>query len=116
MKTRRQNENPSMDTLSRRGFLTQAVQIGAAGWTLANVEVLHAQTNKPRWQIGCYTRPWDQYDYRVALDAIAEAGYEYVGLMTTKSETHLVISVATPIEEALHVGDEVRRRGLKVVS
>lgn len=39
-----------MDTLSRRGFLTQAVQIGAAGWTLANVEVLHAQTNKPRWQ------------------------------------------------------------------
>ena len=31
------------------------------------------------YRIGCYTRPWDKYDYRVALDAIAEAGFKYVG-------------------------------------
>ena len=49
----------------------------------------------PRWQIGCYTRPWDRYDYRTALDAIAKAGFRYAGLMTTKSKTRLVISTAT---------------------
>jgi len=68
-----------------------------------------------RWQIGCFTRPWDQHDYRVALDAIAEAGFKYAGLMTTKSEKgNLVISVATTPEEAHQVGLEVKQRGLKV--
>jgi sugar phosphate isomerase/epimerase len=66
--------------------------------------------------IGCYTRPWDKVDYRVALDAVAEAGYRYVGLMTTKSQSGLVISVSTPPEEATRVGEEVRKRDLKVVS
>ncbi|MBN1506395.1 MAG: neutral/alkaline non-lysosomal ceramidase N-terminal domain-containing protein [Sedimentisphaerales bacterium] len=68
------------------------------------------------WQIGCYTRPWDKYDYRLALDAIAEAGYKYVGLMTTKSRTSLVISVETSLEEAARIGEEVKKRGLKVAS
>ncbi len=105
------------DSLSRRVFLGRTLQAGVAGWTLANVrQVGAASPTEPRWQIGCYTRPWDKYDYRVALDAIAEAGYEYVGLMTTKSETRLVISVATKIEEAVRVGDEVKQRGLKVAS
>ena len=116
MTTRKQDERTLSDSFSRRSFLGRAMQIGAAGWVLANAETLPGQTNRSRWQIGCYTRPWDQYEYRVALDAIAEAGYEYVGLMTTKSETRLVISIATPIEEAVRVGDEVRQRGLKVAS
>ena len=116
MKTRKQAEDARSDTLTRRGFLGRAVRFGAVGWTLANVEALKSQGKMPRWQIGCYTRPWDQYDYRVALDAIAEAGYRYAGLMTTKSESRLVISAATPIEEAVRVGDEVRQRGLKVAS
>jgi sugar phosphate isomerase/epimerase len=68
------------------------------------------------WQIGCYTRPWDKQDYHVAFDAIAEAGYKYVGLMTTKSKTNLVISVETSPEEAARVGEEVKKRGLKVAS
>ena len=41
----------------------------------------------PAYMIACYTRPWAKHEYRVALDAIAEAGYKYVGLMTTKAET-----------------------------
>ncbi len=112
----RQRQSRDSDVLSRRGFLSRAVHVGAAGWALGNVGMLQAQTKKPRWQIGCYTRPWANYDYRVALDAIAEAGFKYAGLMTTKSESRLVISVDTPIEEATHVGDEVRQRGLKVAS
>ncbi len=70
-----------------------------------------------KWQIGCYTRPWANYDYRVALDAIAEAGFKYAGLMTTKSKkSNLIISVSTSLEEARRVGREVEKRGLKVPS
>ena len=68
------------------------------------------------YMIGCYTRPWAQYEYRVALDAIAEAGYKYVGLMTTKGKSNLVISVATTPEEAAVIADEIKKRNLKVVS
>jgi sugar phosphate isomerase/epimerase len=52
----------------------------------------------------------------VALDSIAEAGFKYAGMMTTKSETHLVISVSTTLEEAGRVGEEVKKRGLAVPS
>jgi sugar phosphate isomerase/epimerase len=68
------------------------------------------------WVIGCYTRPWAAYDYRVALDAIAEAGFKHAGLMTTKAKPPLVISVATTPDEAARVAEEVKKRGLKVPS
>ncbi len=69
-----------------------------------------------RWQIGCYTRPWAAHDYRVALDGIAAAGFQYVGLMTAKSKDNLLISATTTPEEAAAIGAEVKRRGLKAIS
>jgi sugar phosphate isomerase/epimerase len=39
--------------------------------------VLSRANEPPRWQIGCYTRPRAQYDYRVALDGIAAASCDY---------------------------------------
>jgi sugar phosphate isomerase/epimerase len=68
------------------------------------------------YMIGCYTRPWAQYEYRVALDTIAEAGYKYVGLMTAKGKNGLVVSVATTPEEAAQIAEEIKKRHLKVVS
>jgi len=108
----------SLDEMSRRDFLDRTLKIGAAGLAASCTtgSALAARTTDT-WQIGCYTRPWAQYDYRVALDAIAEAGFKYAGLMTTKSEKgNLVISVDTTLEEAHQVGKEVRKRGLKVPS
>ena len=95
---------------TRRQFLgTSALGVAAAAL---------AQAPKPAggWQIGCYTRPWAQFEYTVALDAIAEAGFKYVGLMTTKSKNNLVLSVETSEEEALRIGEECRKRGLSVPS
>jgi len=111
----------SLDQLSRREFLGKTVKLGTAGVAASCAAELSApaatgpKSDGP-WQIGCYTRPWDQYDYRVALDAIAEAGFKYAGLMTTKSKTRLVISVSTTLEEAQQVGEEVKKRGLMVAS
>jgi len=106
---------------TRRRFLGQITAGGVGSFMMSRMsaadvpESLKSQESSP-WQIGCYTRPWDQHDYRVALDAIAEAGYKHVGLMTTKSETRLVLSVATTLEEAQKVGEECKERGLEVPS
>jgi len=74
------------------------------------------ESGAPAWQPGCYTRPWAAHDYRVALDAIAAAGFKYAGLMTAKGKNNLVISVESTPEEAAAVGAEVKQRGLSVVS
>ena len=102
---------------SRREFIVRAAALGAAGLA-ASTLAPGAEDKPPRkpWQIGCYTRPWDRYEYRTALDAIAKAGFRYAGLMTTKSKTRLVISATTTIDEARQVGAECTRRGLKIPS
>jgi len=109
------------EQLSRRDFLGRTVKFSAAGLAASSAAPLLAPgRTKPvaegPWQVGCYTRPWDKYDYRVALDAIAEAGFKYAGLMTTKSEARYVISVSTTLEEAEQVSQEVKKRGLVTLS
>jgi sugar phosphate isomerase/epimerase len=109
--------------LSRRTFLSSAASLSSAATlagslALTQVPVLNAGLSGGRgWQIGCYTRPWDQFDYRVALDGMAEAGYKYAGLMTHKSDKSWVM-VTTDIkpEEAAAMGEEVRKRGMKTIS
>ncbi len=98
---------------SRRQFLATSASVAIAAGAAQAAE---KDKDASRYQIGCYTRPWDGFEYRVALDAIAEAGYRHVGLMTTKSDTRLVISVATPPEEAERIGEECRQRKLSIPS
>jgi len=108
--------------LTRREFLDEAMKMGTMStlaWTCSSQWLEHADASEgeaPPYLIGCYTRPWAQYEYRVALDAIAEAGYKYVGLMTAKGKNGLVLSVATTPEEAAQVAEEVKKRNLKVAS
>jgi sugar phosphate isomerase/epimerase len=95
--------------LSRREFIGSGLVVAAGA-------MLSRASQTPRWQIGCYTRPWAQYDYHVAFDGIAAAGFRYVGLMTTKSKTSLIISMATTPKEAAAIGGEAKQRGLKIIS
>jgi len=111
----------SSSFITRRDFLDRTFQLGAVGLAGICTGALRAESREGagtegRWQIGCYTRPWDRFDYRAAFDTIAEAGFRYVGLMTTNSKTRLVISVETSLEEASRVGEEARQRGLKIPS
>ena len=104
---------------TRREFVGRGLRLGGGSLVLACAArgiAAGDEDRKPRWQIGCYTRPWDKYDYRVAFDAIAEAGFKYVGLMTTNSRTKLVVSVETTVEEASEVGKEAKQRGLSIAS
>jgi len=110
---------PSSSGLTRRQFVRGALSVG--GVALAGPQFLSnparaAASESGPWQIGIYTRPWGAHDYRVALDAMAEAGYQYAGLMTAKAKGNLVVSVETTLDESVQIGQEVKKRGLKLVS
>jgi sugar phosphate isomerase/epimerase len=106
--------------ISRRSFLAATAKLAAAGLGASTIDSLFAAntgaTRQPAWQIGCYTRVFDQFDYPVALDAMAEAGFKYVGLMTTNIKQWVMIKTTTPIEEVQAMSDAARKRGLKVLS
>jgi sugar phosphate isomerase/epimerase len=104
--------------LPRRRFLAQSLAVPAAGWLTAQIASAGAQAApgaKPAgWQIGIFTRPWGQVEYRVAFDAIAEAGFKHAGLMTAKGPGGLVLSMDTPLGEAQKIGQEAKQRGLAI--
>ena len=104
--------------MTRRGFLSRTMTFGTLGLAARHLDAAEITPERAAqaWRIGCYTRPWAEHDYRIALDAIAEAGYKYVGLMTTKSPNRLVISVDTTLEDAKEVGDECKIRHLLIPS
>jgi sugar phosphate isomerase/epimerase len=105
--------------VSRRQFCQQLGTMSSAGLASlvsAGCGTPRTRLSAPRWQIGCYTRPWDQFELPVALDGVAQAGFRYVGIMTAKGKSWVIITPATPPGEAARVGDEARRRGLSVLS
>ena len=101
------------ERLSRREFL-----LAAAGASLAGAAMACATPGAPglRYPIGAYTRPWDAWEYRVALDGIAEAGFPYAGLMTHKGKSWVLITVDSTPEEVSTIAGEVKQRGLKTLS
>jgi len=102
--------------LTRRSFLAGSLALGAAG--VAASRWMSAADSAPAggWQIGCYTRPWANLEWPAAFDAVAEAGYKHVGLMTTKSKNGLIVSPDTTLDDARKVGEEAKKRGLGIPS
>lgn len=98
--------------MTRREFLQRST-IGALGLAASSGSTLAAPS---AYQLGCYTRPWDQFDYRVALDGIAEAGFKFAGIMTAKGKSWVIITVDSTPEEVATIADEVKKRGLKTLS
>jgi sugar phosphate isomerase/epimerase len=107
--------------VSRRQFLTDTLASVGAGYLALGSQpgnaALPADTNKQNYEVGIYTRPWDKFDYRVALDAIAEAGFKHAGLMTTTMPSgRLVMTSETSVDNASAIGDELKKRGLSASS
>lgn len=110
------------NALSRRGFLGRTAAIGAAAVAgthagpLAGQAVAETPADGDSWQIGCYTRPWANFDYLAAFDAIAEAGFKHVGMVFANINSAPVFSASSPLEGALRAGEEAKRRGLDILS
>src|SRR5665648_80388 len=109
------NQFRTMDAANRKSYnlITRRQFIGTVALATTGVAMISAEKTE-RWQIGCYTRPWAEYDYRVALDGIAAAGFKFAGLMTSK--TGNVITCDTTPEQATAIAEEVRSRGLDIAS
>ncbi len=105
---------------TRRDFIGRTAKLAGTALAAGSVGPTAARAAEKRgkgvWQIGCYTRPWDKQDYRVALDAIAKAGFKYAGLMTTNGPGRLVISAQSTPEHAAEVAEELAKRRLEVAS
>ncbi len=104
-------------TITRRSFMkTMAASLASGGLMLQTSSTPATSNESQGWQIGCYTRPWDKHDYRVALDGMAEAGYQYAGFMTTNIKEWVMIRPDLALEAGVAMGEEARKRGLKVIS
>ncbi len=123
------NTGRATQLVSRREFLghTMAISAGILAGSLPAGNISDARADTPSnhnsWQIGCWTRPWMNFDYHVALDAIAEAGMKYVGVINALRPgarqggwlpEDMIVSYRDPLDKAVRVGEEVKRRGLKV--
>ncbi len=105
-------------SISRRDFLARIAATTGAGIIASGVTPLTAAEpvlTSP-WQIGCYTRPFDKFDWRTAFDAIAEAGFKYAGLISSNAKDWILMRINTPREEAAKIGDGAAERGLKLLS
>ncbi len=112
---------------TRREFVKRAAGFGAtllgARTVSAAVSSEPAATSRPttrpaaeRWRIGCSTRPWDGFDYPVAFEAIAEAGYRHVGPMTARTRSGLVIAPESTSDEIAKVRETLDRFKLRVIT
>ena len=98
----------------RREFLLTTAA-GVLGAAVADPMALGSAQSKG-YQVGCYTRPWDKFDYREALDGIAEAGFKHAGLMTAKGKSWVIITVDSTPEEVRAIAREAKQRDLHVLS
>ena len=105
---------------SRRQFIQQGGMLLGAGlfgrFTAAHAAATAQPDSSTHYQIGCYTRPFDKFDWRAAYDAIAEAGYKYAGLISTNTKEWIMIRPNTTLEAAHEMGLEAAKRGLKLLS
>ena len=106
---------------TRREFLGRATVAVATGVVAPHLAARPAAAGLAYfegrgWQIGCWSRPWARFDYRVGFDALAEAGFKYVGLSGAKTKTRRVIAPATTLEDSAKVGEEANKRNLKIVT
>ncbi len=105
---------------TRRQFLGHGIGV-AAGMLASRAIALADGAPVPYlqdrgWLVGCWTRPWAAYDYRVGFDAVAEVGFKYIALTGAKTRTRRVIAVDTSLEESAQVGQEAKKRGLAITN
>lgn len=104
--------------MNRREFLsTSAAAAVAAGLAPRASHAAAAEPAEP-WKVGCFTRPWADHEYTVALDAIAEAGFTWCGFMNTtrNGKGGQMLNWDTPLDEAAAMAEAARSRGLKVAA
>lgn len=93
--------------ISRRKFLHTTMALTAVGATALNA------AEKPRWDIGCFNRPWGAWGYDVALDGLKAGGFKVTGLVGDHKGDIGLSTTATP-EYIAALKRRINDRGLTV--
>jgi sugar phosphate isomerase/epimerase len=101
--------------ITRRNFLQSSSMTGTA-LLCGSVYECALAANGSGYQIGCYTRPFDEFDWKTAFDKIAEAGFKFVGLMTTNTKDWTMVHPSTSRDVVLEYREHAANRGLDVIS
>ncbi len=99
------------DRTDRREFLKISLLLAGGA------ELLSGTAARRGYQIGCWTRSWSKFDYPVAFDGVAGAGYKYIGLMNlTMGGKPAGITYNSTPEQVATLAKEISKRGLKTIS
>jgi len=102
----------SVSPITRRHFIQSCA---AAGLYAASAHAIPLQKGKG-WQIGCFTRPWAEFEVETIFDAIAKAGFHFVGLMSAAPGSQLILSASSKEQRANEIGSLAKSRGLGILS
>jgi sugar phosphate isomerase/epimerase len=97
--------------MNRRDFLRTAA-LATASASLGNSSTW-SEEKRPgvSWPIGCFNRPWLNWDLDTALDGIKAAGFQHVGLLSRTKDEPFIGSEAS--EEYLQrLKQRIQARGL----
>jgi sugar phosphate isomerase/epimerase len=105
----------------RRQFLLGGAAAAASGLicTGSGLATMNAASDEipaseSAWQIGCFTRPFSRFTLAETFDAIAEAGFRWVGLMAARLPSGTVTLANASDEQIDEIHQEARRRQLKI--
>jgi sugar phosphate isomerase/epimerase len=97
--------------MNRRDFLRTAALVTASA-SLGNPSTW-SEEKRPgvSWPIGCFNRPWANWDFDTALDGIKASGFQQVGLLSRTKDEPFVGSEASD-EYLQHLTQRIQARGL----
>jgi len=98
-----------MPPLTRRHWIATS----SAAAAIALLPRALAESAGPGWTVGCFNRPWTNWSYDEALDAIKAAGYSHTGLLTPTKADPFTTAGATP-DYLAALKQKIAARGLKV--
>lgn len=81
--------------MNRREFIQQTIAGGAAA-TVGLSLGRSAGAAAVSWPIGCFNRPWTQWDFDKCLEQMKAAGYKTTGLLTRTRTEPFIGADATP--------------------
>lgn len=110
----------------RRRFLKQSATlaaVGILGQAIGNPRQVAAQatadsaTAEPApWTLGCFTRPFSAFSYADTVNAIADAGYSAIGLMSLRLSSGTVSLADASPAQVDEIRDQATERNLSIVA
>lgn len=105
--------------MNRRRFLKRSAALSAAPAALGALApegpgTVSAAEGETAFELGCFTRPFGEFTYAEALDGIAAAGFDNVGLMNARLDSGNVALAAADAAQVREIGDEAAKRELAI--